>query len=685
MNGPLSLNECLIAPLAAPEQTAGMARWRRKLPVGAEVVREGTSTTPSGVHFRVWAPSARSLEVVLEGPSQSGAFPLEPEGASGYFSGLVRHADAGLLYRYRLPHIDEPRPDPASRFQPDGPFGPSEVVDPDGFAWTDQAWRGVEPHRHVFYEMHVGTFTPEGTWEAAARKLEHVVELGATTIELLPVADFPGRFGWGYDGVNLFAPTRLYGTPEDMRAFVDRAHALGLAVVLDVVYNHLGPRGNFLFDFAAAYRSERHASEWGDTLNYDGADAGPVRELMIANAGYWIAEFHLDGLRLDATQAMFDDSPEHVITAIQRRAREAGAGRPIVVTGENEPQHDIVLRSPEEGGHGLDAVWNDDFHHSARIAATGIVEAYFHGYSGSPQELVSAVKRGYLYQGQMYFWQRNPRGAPVLELAPGRFVHYLQNHDQVANSGTGERLHRLTSPGRLRALTALLLLTPGLPLLFQGQEFASSHPWRYFADHDGDLGRDVARGRAEFMTQFASLRTPEGTAALPDPTDRRSARACVLDLLERERDGHREVFDLHRDLLRLRRDNPIFTDQRPGARDGAVLGPEAFCIRLLGEDPLLDRLLLVNLGRLLRLRSPAEPLLAPPADATWELEWSSDDPRYGGRGTPPPVTRAGYWLPAHAALLLAPAPGTSLWIEPEPPLPGGAMLADPDWDPELAP
>ena len=663
-----------------------MARWRRTLPVGAEVVREGASPTPAGVHFRLWAPAATTAEVVLEGPSQSGSFPLEPEGTGGYFSGLVRHAHAGLLYRYRLSHLpDQLLPDPASRFQPDGPFGPSQVVDPGAFAWSDGVWRGIEPHRHVFYEMHPGTFTPEGTWRAAAAALDHVADLGATTIELLPIADFAGRFGWGYDGVNLFAPTRLYGGPDDLRAFVDRAHALGLAVVLDVVYNHLGPRGNFLFQIAPAYRSERHASEWGDTFNFDGEDAGPVRELVLANAGYWIDEFHLDGLRLDAIQAIHDGSPEHIVAAIQRRARDAAPGRRVLVIGENEPQEDINLRSPDEGGRGLDALWNDDFHHSAHVAATGHQEAYFHGYRGDPQELVSAVKYGYLYQGQVYAWQRNPRGSPVLDLAPGRFVHYLENHDQVANTGTGVRLHRQTSPGRLRALTALLLLTPGLPLLFQGQELATLRPWRYFADHEGDLAREVARGRADFLAQFASLRTPEGRAALVDPTDRRAVRECVLDLLERDADGHREVFDLHRDLLRLRRDNPLFTDQRPGARDGAVLGLEAFAIRLLGSDPLLDRLLLVNLGRLLRLRSPAEPLLAPPFDATWELEWSSEDPRYGGRGTPPPVTRAGYWLPAHAALLLAPAAGTSLRIEPQPSQHGGAMSADPDWDPDLTP
>ena len=264
----------------------------------------------------------------------------------------------------------------------------------------------------------------------------------------MPVADFPGRFGWGYDGVDLFAPTRLYGRPMDFRRFVDRAHALGIAVILDVVYNHFGPDGNYLNLFSAAYFTDRYDNEWGDAINFDGPDAGPVREFFLANAGYWIDEYHLDGLRLDATQQIFDRSDDHIIAAIVRQVRPAGRGRTIFVVGENEPQHARLVRPPESGGYGLDALWNDDFHHSAMVALTGRREAYYSDYRGRPREFVAAAKYGFLYQGQHYPWQRKARGTPALDLPAEWFVVFLQNHDQVANSGTGQRGHALTSPGR---------------------------------------------------------------------------------------------------------------------------------------------------------------------------------------------------------------------------------------------
>src|SRR5690606_22250695 len=437
------------APVTPP-YCAHMDGWRRRLPVGAEVVARGPGGA-SGVHFRVWAPVWRAVEVVIEWPDRR-AVPLEREGESGYFSALVPGLGAGATYRYRLGG-GELFPDPASRFQPEGPFGPSQVIDPSTFAWTDGAWTGIEPHRHVLYELHLGTFTPEGTCAAAAERFPDLVELGVTTIELMPVADFPGPFGWGYDGVNLYAPSRLCGDPGDLRRLVDRAHELGLAVILDVVYTRLGPSGNFLYQCSPSYRADRPPGEWGDTLNFGGPDRGPMRELFACNAGYWISEFHLDGLRLDATQGIHDRSPEHILAEVARRAREAAAGRRVFLAAENEPQDARHLHPVEVGGFGLDAMWNDDFHHSAVVAATGAVEGYYHGYRGAPQELVSAVKRGFLYQGQMYPWQQNPRGSPALDQPPGRFVIYLENHDQVANSAFGDRLHRLTSPGRHRALT----------------------------------------------------------------------------------------------------------------------------------------------------------------------------------------------------------------------------------------
>jgi maltooligosyltrehalose trehalohydrolase len=609
------------------------------LPIGAELVAEG-------LHVRVWAPTHQRVSLVLEAPQRREVV-LGSVG-HGYHEALVRGVDAGARYRFRLGDGDQLVSDPASRFQPEGPFGPSEVIDPGRFAWTDAEWRGIEPHRHVLYELHVGTFTPEGTWDAATAHLPHLAELGITTVELMPVADFPGHHNWGYDGVNLFAPCRSYGDPDAMRRFVDRAHGLGLAVILDVVYNHFGPSGNFVFQWCPYFKSDR-PTEWGEAIDFDGPHGAGVREYFIANAGYWIDEFHLDGLRIDATQAIVDHSEIHVLAEIVRRARAAGAGRRIFLVGESEPQR-VELLGPR---YGLDVLWNDDFHHTARVALTGLVDGYLHDYRGTPQELISAVKRGYLYQGQRYPWQKQPRGTSTRGVSTSRFVHYLENHDQIANLGFGERLATLTDPGSLRAMTALLLLTPPLPLLFQGQESGTRTPWRFFVDHCQELGDPIRRGRAEFVAQFARLATAESQAALPDPCLAETFHGCVLDP-EIRRDG--AMLALHRDLLRLRRDDPAFTDGRPGALDGAVLGDRAFVLRYFRDDPAGDRILLVNLGATFSRDAVPEPLIAPPPGRAWRLVWSSEHPRYGGHGTPPVFTDERLAIPARSAVLLAGGP-----------------------------
>jgi maltooligosyltrehalose trehalohydrolase len=358
------------------------------------------------------------VDAVLDGASAAVALAAEP---GGYFVGTLADARAGTRYRFSLDG-GPPLPDPASRFQPDGPHGASEIVDPGAFRWTDTAWPGVSLRGQVLYELHVGTFTREGTWRAAMQQLPALADMGIRVLELMPVAEFPGQFGWGYDGVDLFAPTRLYGRPDDFRAFVDRAHALRLGVILDVVYNHVGPDGNYLTRFSPDYVTDRYANEWGEAINFDGARSAPVREFFIANAGYWIDEYHLDGLRLDATQQMFDVSPDHILAAISRRVRQAGGPRATLIVAENEPQHVRLVRSVEVGGYGLDALWNDDFHHSASVAVTGRHEAYYTDYGGTPQELVSAVKWGYLYQGQRYAWQKKARGTPAFGVPPERFV-----------------------------------------------------------------------------------------------------------------------------------------------------------------------------------------------------------------------------------------------------------------------
>jgi len=589
-----------------------------------------------GTHFRVWAPRREHVEVVLEGGAGARAITLERED-DGYFAGLVAEASAGSRYRLRLDR-GASFPDPASRFQPDGPHGPSEVVDPAAFRWTDSAWRGRALEGQVLYEMHVGTFTREGTWRAAARELPELADVGITTLEIMPVADFPGSFGWGYDGVDLFAPTRLYGEPDDMRAFVDAAHAAGLAVLLDVVYNHGGPDGNYLREFSDSYFAKR-ATEWGDAINFDGDGSAPVREFFLSNAAYWIDEFHLDGLRLDATQSIADSSPTHILVELGERVRAAAGPRATTVINENEPQHASLVRPPSQGGCGLDAIWNDDFHHSAMVAVTGRDDAYYTDYRGTAQELLSAAKYGFLFQGQWYRWQEQRRGRAALDLDPARFVHFLENHDQVANSARGDRLHRLTSPGRWRAMTALLLLGPQTPMLFQGQEYASSKPFLFFADHHPELAAKVTKGRAQFLSQFRSLALPEMLGRLAEPNDPDVFERCKLDRAERAR--HREAYALHRDLLRLRREDPCFSAQRRRGCDGAVLADASFALRFFAEpstdsgQAAGDRLLVVNLGRALHLDPAPEPLLAPPDGARWAVHWSSEDPRYGGLGTPP--------------------------------------------------
>ena len=410
--------------------------------MGAEVV-EG------GVHFRVWAPRARRIEVVFEGERSERAPVL-----------LDRAAD----------------------------------------------------------DHHAG-FVP------GARELPFLADLGVTVLEMMPVNDFCGQFGWGYDGVALFAPTRLYGTPDDLRAFVDRAHALGIAVILDVVYNHLGPRGNYLGKYAD-YVSRLHTTDWGDAMNFDGEGSGPVREFFVANAGYWIDEFHLDGLRVDATQDIHDRWDDHVIARIAERVRAAAGRKTTLLVGENEPQDRRLLLPPDRGGGGLDALWNDDFHHTATVAATGRAEAYYQDYRGTPQELVSALKWGFLYQGQYYRWQQQPRGTYALDQPPRAFVHFHQNHDQVANTAQGLRLVESAGAPLARALTALLLLGPQTPLLFQGQEFAASTPFLYFADHEDDLRPLVCTGRGEFLRQFPSMANDEAQAALPDPCEASTFERC---------------------------------------------------------------------------------------------------------------------------------------------------------------
>src|SRR5256714_5635157 len=557
---------------ASGERRSGMTgtKIERRYPIGAELIRYGR------VHFRVWAPKANRLEVAID--ENSHELKREPD---GYFSGAAE-GKAGTLYRFRLNGEENLYPDPASRFQPQGPHGPSCVVDHTKFPWTDAEWKGVTLPGQIMYEMHIGTFTPEGTWRAAAEKLQLLKDDGITLVEMMPIADFPGKFGWGYDGVNLFAPCRLYGSPDDLRFFIDHAHAVGLAVILDVVSSHFGPDGNYLGVFSDDYINRERPNEWGDCINFDGRNSGPVREFFITNGRYWIDEFHFDGFRFDATQSIHDGSAEYIVGAIGRAARETAGERSILLVAENEPQETKLIRRQSEGGDDLDALWNDDWHHSALVTLTGNREAYFTDYHGNPQEFISAAKYGYLFQGQPYVWQEAPRGYSARGAPPQAFVSFIENHDQVANTAFGERVRFLTSPGRYRAMVALLLLGPWTPLLFQGQEFGAASAFRYFSDVGDDaLKEAIRKGRFEFLAQFPSVAAPEVQARLPVPHHASTFEGCKLDWSEREK--YPQLYSLHRDLIRLRKTDPRFREVKPKGVDGAVLGRRAFVLRYFAD------------------------------------------------------------------------------------------------------
>jgi maltooligosyltrehalose trehalohydrolase len=420
-------------------------------------------------------------------------------------------------------------------------------------------------------------------------------------------------------------------------------------VILDVVYNHFGVSENWTGEFADGYSTDRYKSEWSDAINFDGDHCEHVREFFITNARYWIEEFHLDGFRFDATQAIHDCSSRHILTDITTAARQAAGRKSLYLVAENEAQDVRSVQLAEKNGHGMDAMWNDDFHHAGRVRLTDHNPAYYSDYLGSMEELIAAVKRGFIYQGQRSQWQEKPRGTPTSGLPATAFVSFLQNHDQVANSATGERLDRLTSPGRLRAMTGLWLLAPQTPLFFQGQEFAATSPFLFFADFKGDLSAGVSQGRAKFLSQFPNLETPEAQRQLPNPTDPATFERCKLDLNERQ--AHRHIYDLHTDLLRLRREDAVFAAQRADRLDGAALGPDCLLLRYFGEDGD-DRLLLVNFGRDLLLSPAPQPLLAPPNDRHWIVLWNSEDFRYGGTGSVPIETDDGWHICGESTAVL---------------------------------
>ena len=503
-----------------------------------------------GVRFRLWAPIPGDVRLRLDAPERT--VPMQAL-EDGWRTVDVPLATAGTRYRFELPD-GRLVPDPASRLQPEDVHGPSEVIDPAAFAWTDAGWRGRPWREAVLYELHLGAFTPEGTFRAAIARLDHLADLGVTGIEIMPVGDFPGARNWGYDGVFPFAPDSAYGRPEDFKALVDAAHARGLMVLLDVVYNHFGPDGNVLPAVAPAAFTSRHKTPWGDALNYDGKDSSPFRQFVVENARYWVRDYHLDGLRLDAVHAIIDQSPEHILAAIAGAVRaEAGHRQAHLVLENEHNEARWLVRGPDGRPRLYDAQWNDDVHHALHVAATGEDAGYYADYQGDTARLGRALAEGFAFQGEQMPYRGSARGEPSAFLPPDAFIAFLQNHDQIGNRAFGERITALASPEAVRAVSAVFLLLPQVPMLFMGEEWAAPQPFPFFCAFEGELADAVRRGRREEFKRFPAFQDPAMLQKIPDPQAEATFLSAKLDWSDLQRSGHADWLDWHRRILARRR------------------------------------------------------------------------------------------------------------------------------------
>jgi maltooligosyltrehalose trehalohydrolase len=514
----------------------------------------------------------------------------------GVWTTTVSGARVGLRYAYRLDGR-RTRPDPYSRFQPDGVHGPSQVVDPQAFEWHDQDWRGLQARGLVIYQAHVGTATPDGTLDSLIAELPRLEALGVNAVQLLPLAEFPGQRNWGYDGVDLFAVSRNYGGPEALRRFVDAAHGHALGVILDVIYNHLGPDGNYLRDFSTDYFTEHYHTPWGAAVNYDGPNCKWVRQLVLENVRYWLREYHADGLRLDATHAIYDSSSPHILAEVTEAARaEAGQQRSVVLiaeTGENDVRY---LKPVAQGGLGFDVVYADDFHHSLRRYLAGDHEGYYADFEGTLAEVARCIEHGWLYEGQATRRSQGQqrRGTPATEVPACQFLYVLQNHDQVGNRAFGDRLHHQIGVERFAAASALLLFLPFTPMLFMGQEFAASSPFQFFTDFDPELGKLVTEGRRREFKAFSQFADPATRERIPDPQAESTFLASKLHLSEIQTSSGSALHAWYAALLRLRHSDPVLVDQSRERLAAHPLTTDVLMVRRWrGSD---ERLLLVNFG-----------------------------------------------------------------------------------------
>ncbi|MGD2217992.1 MAG: malto-oligosyltrehalose trehalohydrolase [Gemmatimonadales bacterium] len=600
--------------------------------------RGATPLDDSSTRFSVWAPLVHELSVVIEPGAEERELAMARD-ARGVFEAVAPNVGPDTDYFYRLDG-ERDRPDPVSRWQPHGVHGPSRVVD-RRFDWTDAGWHGIDAADLILYEVHVGTFTAEGTFDAAAQRLDYVRELGVTAIELMPVAEFPGHRNWGYDGVHPFAPQSSYGGPRGLKRFVDAAHNSGLAVVLDVVYNHLGPEGNYLTEFAP-YFTDRYGTPWGKAINFDGPDSDEVRRYFIDNALYWISEFHIDGLRLDAVQMIFDRGARHILAELAAAVHAQGAtlDRRVQVIAESDLNDPRLVRAPEIHGLGLDAMWNDDFHHAVHVALTGERSGYYVDFDDD-DAIRQVMAERFVLDGRYSEYRRRRHGAPAADLAGDHLVVFVQNHDQVGNRAAGERLSSLVSLEQQKLAAALLLLSPFIPLLFMGEEYGETRPFLYFVDHgEPELREAVRRGRKREFERF------DWQGPVPDPGAVETFKGSRLDPDQAGRSPHKELLTLYTDLIRSRREEPAL---RPGTATCHVDGSSGWLAFRLERDGN-DLLAAFNLTR---ETASIETALG---SGGWRLRLATDDSLYGGSGptTPARLTGEGSMrleIPSYTAVL----------------------------------
>ena len=612
--------------------------------------RLGARPDAGGTKFCVWAPTTRAVELVLDrGEAPAQARPLQAQ-PGGFFDGAFEDVRPGDRYRYRLDG-EGPFPDPVSRYQPDGVHGASMVIDPAAFRWSDADWRGVPLSDLSVYELHVGAFTPEGTFAGVERRLPYLKALGVTAIELMPVADFPGSRGWGYDGAALFAPAHAYGAPDDLRRLVDAAHRVGLAVLLDVVYNHTGPDGAYLFAFSPFYFTNRHQSPWGAGVNLDGERATDVREFFVENALHWIHEYRMDGLRLDATHAIADDSPRHFLAELSARVKASVTGREVLLIAEDHRNLATMVEPVDQGGWGLDAVWADDLHHEIRRLVAGDRDGYYQDYRGTTEDIAATIRQGWFFTGQHSSYLATARGTDPSGIPPERFVVCLQNHDQIGNRAFGDRLNQLIDLAVYRAASVLLLAAPETPLVFMGQEWAATTPFLYFTDHHPELGRDVTAGRRLEFARFEAFSDPARRDQIPDPQAEATFLASRLNWEECTNAPHAGIHALYAAMFAMRRQEPAFA-RGAGATSAAVaLDDGTVAVRRSSDEAAT-----VVVARLRGAGRVSLDLVPGVADlgagAAWTVVLNSEAPRFAADPAPPTIDLTG---PAPAVDFIRPS------------------------------